>query len=57
MTRAQKAGELSSTANPRDLARMLLTQTQGMALLGRVLEDEALLKSAVQATIALLKSA
>jgi TetR/AcrR family transcriptional regulator, transcriptional repressor for nem operon len=57
MTRAQKAGELSSTANPRDLARMLLTQTQGMALLGRVLDNEALLKSTVQATIALLKTA
>jgi TetR/AcrR family transcriptional regulator, transcriptional repressor for nem operon len=57
VTRAQKAGEIRSTADPRDLARMLLVQTQGMALLGRVLDSETLLRSTVQATIALLKAA
>ncbi|NJO43391.1 MAG: helix-turn-helix transcriptional regulator [Cyanobacteria bacterium RU_5_0] len=55
ISRAQKAGEISSTVNPRDLARMLLCTTQGMALLGRVQESETLLKSTVEATIAFLK--
>jgi TetR/AcrR family transcriptional repressor of nem operon len=56
ISRAQKAGEISSTANPRDLARMLLCTTQGMALLGRVQENETLLQSTVEATISLLKT-
>ena len=57
LTRAQKAGELSCAANPRELARMLLCTTQGMALLGRVLEDETLLEGTVKSTIALLEDA
>lgn len=57
ISRAQKAGEIRSTVDPRDLARMLLVQTQGMALLGRVLDSEELLRSTVQVTIALLKAA
>jgi len=56
ISRAQKAGEISSTANPRDLARMLLCTTQGMALLGRVQENETLLRGTVEATISLLKT-
>ncbi|WP_250121253.1 TetR/AcrR family transcriptional regulator [Chroococcidiopsis sp. CCMEE 29] len=56
ISRAQKAGEISSTANPRDLARMLLCTTQGMALLGRVQENETLLQGTVEATISLLKT-
>jgi TetR/AcrR family transcriptional regulator, transcriptional repressor for nem operon len=56
VSRAQKAGEISATANPRDLARMLLCTTQGMALLGRVQDNETLLNSTVEATMALLKT-
>ncbi|MEO1373278.1 MAG: TetR/AcrR family transcriptional regulator [Cyanobacteria bacterium J06635_10] len=52
---AQTAGELSSTANPRNLARMLLCTTQGMALLGRVMDDDTTLKGAVEAAISLLE--
>ncbi len=55
ITHAQAAGELSSSLNPRNLARLLLCTTQGMALLGRVLEDEDLLEGAVQASISLLE--
>lgn len=54
--RAQKAGEISSAINSRNAARMLLCTTQGMALLGRVVEDETLLHSSVQATVMLLKT-
>jgi TetR/AcrR family transcriptional repressor of nem operon len=53
--RAQKAGEISSAINSRNVARMLLCTTQGMALLGRVVEDETLLRSTVEATVMLLK--
>ncbi|MBW4514279.1 MAG: TetR/AcrR family transcriptional regulator [Timaviella obliquedivisa GSE-PSE-MK23-08B] len=54
--RAQKAGEISAVIIPRNLARLLLCTTQGMALIGRVLEDETLLHSTVEATLALLKT-
>lgn len=53
--RAQAAGELEKSTNPRDLARMLLCTQQGMALIGRVLDEERLLASAVNATIAILE--
>jgi TetR/AcrR family transcriptional repressor of nem operon len=55
--RAQQAGELSHTMKPRDVAQMLLCIMQGMALVGRVLEDETLLKGTVEATLSLLKRA
>ncbi|MBD0269254.1 MAG: TetR/AcrR family transcriptional regulator [Cyanobacteria bacterium Co-bin8] len=54
LTQAQAVGELSPTANPRDLARLLLCTTQGMALIGRVVDSEAVLKGAVDGTLALL---
>ncbi|NER83426.1 MAG: hypothetical protein F6K42_28520, partial [Leptolyngbya sp. SIO1D8] len=47
---------LNSTVTPRDLARLLLCTTQGMALLGRVMDDETLLEGTVQAAILLLES-
>jgi TetR/AcrR family transcriptional regulator, transcriptional repressor for nem operon len=53
--RAQKAGEISITVNSRYVARLLLCTTQGMTLLGRVSEDEILLRSTVEAIITLLK--
>ncbi|NET39554.1 MAG: TetR/AcrR family transcriptional regulator [Cyanothece sp. SIO1E1] len=55
ITRAQTAGELSSTIEPRNLARLLLCVHQGMVLVGRVLEDETLLESVAQATETLLQ--
>lgn len=56
IARAQQAGELSSAVQPRDVARMLLCTTQGMALLGRVSDEETLFQGAVEATMALLKA-
>ncbi len=55
LKRAQSAGELSSKANPRNLARLLLCTTQGMALIGRVMDDETTLEGAVETTISLLE--
>ena len=56
LTRAQKAGEVSSTINSRDLARLLLCTAQGVALLGRVMDDDTTLAGAVQAELSLLES-
>lgn len=55
ISRAIAAGELSQEVNPRDLARMLLCTTQGMALVGRVLDSETIPQSVVLATIKALK--
>lgn len=55
LTRAQVAGEVNSTVNPRDLARLLLCTTQGMALLGRVMDDDTTLEGTVQAALCVLK--
>lgn len=54
-TRAQALGEIESNLNPRDLARLLLCTTQGMALLGRVMDDDATLKGTTQVILSLLK--
>lgn len=56
VTRAQAVGELSSAVDARDLARMLVCTTQGMALVGRVLDNETPLQSVVKSTMALLKA-
>lgn len=56
LTRAQAAGELSTAANPRNLARLLLCTTQGMALLGRVMDDDTTLEGAVETAIFLLEN-
>ncbi|MEO0683867.1 MAG: TetR/AcrR family transcriptional regulator [Cyanobacteria bacterium J06649_11] len=55
VSQAQAAGELSTEANPRDIARMLLCTTQGMALVGRVLDSETIPQSVVLMTIRALK--
>ncbi|MDJ0676709.1 MAG: TetR/AcrR family transcriptional regulator [Calothrix sp. MO_167.B42] len=55
LKRAQVAGELSCNADPRNLARLLLCTTQGMALLGRVMDKDTTLEGAFQATISLLE--
>ncbi|MBV6625643.1 MAG: TetR/AcrR family transcriptional regulator [Rivularia sp. (in: Bacteria)] len=54
-SRAIAAGELSREADARDLARMLLCTTQGMALVGRVLDSETIPQSVVLTTIKALK--
>lgn len=54
LTRAQVTGELGLATNPRNLARLLLCTTQGMALLGRVMEDDTTLEGAVEAAVFLL---
>ncbi|MDA0268043.1 MAG: TetR/AcrR family transcriptional regulator [Cyanobacteria bacterium] len=56
LTRAQAAGEVNPKADPRDLARLLLCTTQGIALLGRVMENDSTLAGTVRATLALLAS-
>ena len=57
ISKARSAGELNPKANPRDLARLLLCTTQGMALVGRVLDSETILQSVVSTTIKALKQA
>ncbi|MEM8605381.1 MAG: TetR/AcrR family transcriptional regulator, partial [Cyanobacteria bacterium P01_H01_bin.121] len=54
LTRAQAAGELAPTADPRNLARLLLCTTQGIALLGRIMDDDPMLAGALTATLAVL---
>src|SRR5215471_3003059 len=55
LLRAQQAGELSRTLNPRDVAQLLLCTTQGMALVGRVLDEDTVLRGTVEATLSLLE--
>ncbi|MGB3492858.1 MAG: TetR/AcrR family transcriptional regulator [Elainellaceae cyanobacterium] len=54
LSRAQAAGEISPEANPRNLACLLLCATQGLALLGRVMNDGKTLGGAVTAAVSLL---
>ena len=54
LSQAQAAGELSAEANPRNLARLLLCSTQGMALFGRIMDDDPTLAGALDATFSLL---
>lgn len=51
---AQAVGEISADANPRNLARLLLCTTQGVALLGRVVAEDTTLEGAITSAIALL---
>ena len=53
---AQKSGELRGTIDARALARMLLCMTQGMALVGRVLEDDTVLRGTTEAAMSLLET-
>ena len=57
IAKAQAAGELNPKASVRDLARLLLCTTQGMALVGRVLDSETILQSVVSTTVEALKQA
>lgn len=51
---AQEAGELNSAAKPRDVARMLVCLTQGMALLSRVSDSPLLSSSSTTSLMALI---
>ena len=55
--RAQDVGELSDTANPRDLARLFTGIQQGLALIGRVQGSAAVPRSIVRAALETLESA
>ncbi|MDB9524976.1 TetR/AcrR family transcriptional regulator [Oscillatoria sp. CS-180] len=54
LVRAQAEGEITPSAQPRALARMLLCTTQGLALLSRIMDDNTVLEEAIAATIELL---
>ncbi|MEH1939565.1 MAG: TetR/AcrR family transcriptional regulator [Nostoc sp.] len=54
LIRAQAVGEISPESNPRNLARLLLCTMQGVALIGRVMENGTTLEGAVTAAIYLL---
>lgn len=56
LTQAKAEGDLSSKVEPRNLARWLLCTTQGIALVGRVMEDDLTIKGSMQATLALLEN-
>ena len=51
LQRALEAGELRSTVKPRDAARQLVALVQGIALLGRIADSPAVLRSAVNAAL------
>lgn len=55
--RAQDRGELDRNTNIRDLARMYIGITHGLALIGRVQDDPAVTRSIVNAALATLKIA
>jgi TetR/AcrR family transcriptional repressor of nem operon len=54
INRAQQAGEISTKVDARDLARLLICTTQGMVLVGRILDDKTMLGGTVEAAIALI---
>ncbi|AFY69913.1 transcriptional regulator, TetR family [Thalassoporum mexicanum PCC 7367] len=55
ISRAQKAGEISTKVDARDLARLFISTTQGMVLIGRILDDKTMLESTVNAAITLIE--
>lgn len=55
LTKAKSEGEIGSRVEPRNLARLLLCTTQGLALVGRVMEDDMTIKGTVQAALTLLE--
>ncbi|MEM7600267.1 MAG: TetR/AcrR family transcriptional regulator [Verrucomicrobiota bacterium] len=57
LQKAQSNGELRDKTSPRDVARTILCLSQGMALLGRVIEDDDLLTSAFNISSTQLLSA
>ncbi|MEM8675062.1 MAG: TetR/AcrR family transcriptional regulator [Cyanobacteria bacterium P01_G01_bin.67] len=56
LTQAQSDGEIVSDIESRNLARLLLCTTQGIALVGRVMEDDTTITGSVQTILLLLES-
>ena len=54
--RAQDVDELDGNTNIRDLARLYMAITQGLALIGRVQDAPAVPRSIVNAALAMLKT-
>lgn len=54
LTRAQATGELSGERDPRALARMLLVLAQGVRVVGKVADDPAPVRDAVEQALSLL---
>ena len=57
LKRAQDDDEISDRVSARDLARLFMSTTQGLALVGRVVETAAIPKSIVNATLSILEAA
>ena len=55
--RAQDVGELDKNTNIRDLARLYMGITQGLALIGRVQETQTVPRSIVNAALKMLETA
>lgn len=56
LSQAKTSGEISWATEPRNMARLLLCTTQGIALVGRVMEDERTIEGTVEATFSILKN-
>ncbi len=56
LARARATGEISTHTDPRAFARLLVCTTQGIALLGRVMEDDRTLSGAVDAVLTALEA-
>ena len=54
LKQAQAQGELSPTKDARHLARLLLLSSQGMALVGRVMDDDSMLEGTTDTVFSLL---
>ena len=57
LKRAQDDDEISDRVSARDLARLFMSTTQGLALVGRVVETAAIPKSIVKAALSVLEAA
>ena len=55
LVRAIKAGELAPEANPRALARFLISALQGLAVIGKTASSPAAVKDVVRVTLSALK--
>src|SRR5205809_855446 len=54
LTRAQKAGEIGATLDPRALARALVVTAQGLSIVCRVNRDRAFVRAVARDTLARL---
>ncbi len=55
VVRAQKAGEIDATRNPRALARFLTSSAQGLSIMAKTSPDRAVLEDIVRVTLAALE--